>query len=453
MNVEAQGAAVRAAAAKAIRAVRFDGASLKAVMPKAFAGLRDARDRALCEAICFEAVRWLPRYEAVLARLLERPLAAAARDIHGLLLAGIAQLDAMQMAGYAALSSSVEAARVLGQPRFVGVVNGVLRRFQREHATLFAAVDAEPGVRDAHPPWLEQMLRSDWPDTADALLAQNNIAAPLWLRVNQRRGSRDAYLALLRAEGLDADAPDFAPAALRLHAPLAPTCLPGWADGLVSVQDLAAQCVADLLAIEPGQRVLDAGAAPGGKTSHLLERYPDVGEVIALDRDARRLQRVGETLARLGLRATVQTGDAGAPDGWWSGRPFDRILLDAPCSGTGVIRRQPDIKWHRRAGDIATLVALQARLLDALWPLLHAGGRLVYATCSILKDENERQIDAFLARTPDARALPLPAFCGRRSGAGGQRLPGEDGGDGFFYAVLAKSAVSRGHAAADRLPE
>ena len=451
MTEQVQGAAVRAAAAKAIRAVRFDGASLKAVLPKALADLRDTRDRALCEAICFEAVRWMPRYEAVLARLLERPLVAGARDVHGLLLAGLAQLDAMQLADYAALSSSAEAARVLGQPRFVGVVNGVLRRFQREHVALLADVDAEPGVREAHPSWLVETLRRDWSDASAAILANNNVAAPLWLRVNLQRGTRDDYLALLRAEGLDADASDFAPAALRLHGHIAPTRLPGWAEGRVSVQDLSAQCVADLLDVEPGQRVLDAGAAPGGKTAHLLERYPDVGEVIALDRDARRLQRVGETLARLGLKATVQAGDAGAPDGWWSGREFDRILLDAPCSGTGVIRRQPDIKWHRRASDIGSLATLQARLLDGLWPLLRTGGRLVYATCSILKDENERQIDAFLARTPDAVAVPLPDHLGQRSGHGRQRLPGEEGGDGFFYAAMEKTAVAGGGAAARRM--
>ena len=439
-SADPQGAAVRAAAARAIRAVRFDGASLKAVLPKALADLRDSRDRALCEAICFEAVRWMPRYDAVLQRLLERPLMASARDIHGLLLAGLAQLDAMQLADYAALSSSAEAARVLQQPRFVGVVNGVLRRFQREHVALFASVDADLAVRTAHPQWLIDALARDWPDALDDMLVQNNAEAPLWLRVNLQRGSREDYLALLRAEGLDADAPVAMPSALRLHTHLAPTRLPGWSDGRVSVQDYSAQGVAELLAIEPGHRVLDAGAAPGGKTAHMLERYPDVGEVIALDRDARRLQRVGDTLGRLGLKATPQVGDAGSPDGWWSGREFDRILLDAPCSGTGVIRRQPDIKWHRRASDITTLVALQARLLRGLWPMLRVGGRLVYATCSVLKDENERQIDAFLARTPDAVAVPLPDHLGQRSGHGRQRLPGQDGGDGFFYAAMEKRA-------------
>lgn len=448
---EVQGAAVRAAAAKAIRAVRFDGASLKAALPPALANLRDPRDRALCEAICFEAARWMLRYDAVLARLLERPLAANARDVHGLLLAGLAQLDAMQLAEYAALSSTVEAARVLGQPRLVGMVNGVLRRFLREREALFAAVDADIGRRTAHPAWLLDTYTADWPDARDAILDNNNAVPPLWLRVNLQRGTRDAYLARLREAGLDADTSDLAPAALRLHTHLAPTRLPGWDDGDVSVQDLAAQLAAAALDTAPGMRVLDAGAAPGGKTAHLLELQPQI-ELVALDRDARRLQRVGETLARLGLKATVQAGDATSPDGWWSGRAFDRILLDAPCSGTGIVRRQPDIKWHRRSNDIPTLVSLQSRLLDGLWPLLHPGGRLLYATCSILKDENERQIDAFLARTPDARAVPLPDRHGRASGAGRQRLPGEDGGDGFFYAALEKTAGAGGPAAARRVP-
>lgn len=452
---EPQGAGVRAAASKAIRAVRFDGVSLKAVLPKALAGLRDPRDRALCEAICFDAVRWLPRYDAVLARLLDRPLATSARDVHGLLLAGLAQLDAMQLADYAAMSSTVEAVRVLGQPRLVGMVNGVLRRFLREREALFAAVDADPATRHAHPQWLIDTLQRDWPEALDATLAANNAPAPLWLRVNLRHGTRAAYLERLRAEGLDADAPAIAPAALRLHTHLAPTRLPGWDAGDVSVQDLAAQLAAPALGVLPGERVLDAGAAPGGKTAHLLEAHPDI-ELVALDRDARRLQRVGETLARLGLKATVQAGDASAPDGWWSGRAFDRILLDAPCSGTGIVRRQPDIKWHRRAADIPALAALQARLLDGLWPLLRPGGRLLYATCSVLKDENEHQIDAFLARTRSAAAIALPDRHGRASGSGRQRLPGEDGGDGFFYAALEKRvdapAAAAGGRAAGRVP-
>lgn len=445
------GAGVRAAAARVIRAVRFDGVSLKAALPPALAGLDDARDRALCEAICFDAVRWLPRYDAVLARLLQRPLAASARDVHGLLLAGLAQLDAMQLADYAALSSTVDGARVLGHPHLAALVNGVLRRFQREREALFAQVDTDPATRHAFPAWLARRLAADWTDATDAVLEESNRIAPLWLRVNLRHGTRDAYLARLRAEGLDADAPDFAPAALRLHQTLAPTRLPGWDAGDVSVQDLAAQLAAPALGVLPNERVLDAGAAPGGKTGHLLEAHDGI-ELIALDRDPRRLQRVTDTLARLNLRATVQAGDASLPDGWWSGRAFDRILLDAPCSGTGIIRRQPDIKWHRREADILTLVALQARLLDGLWPLLRPGGRLLYATCSVLKDENERQIDAFLARTPDASPADLPAWHGRASGAGRQRLPGEDGGDGFYYAALDKGVAERGAGAAGRGP-
>ncbi|MCX7557608.1 16S rRNA (cytosine(967)-C(5))-methyltransferase RsmB [Xanthomonadaceae bacterium JHOS43] len=433
------GAQVRALAAGVIAAVRFDGRSLKAALPDALARLPDPRDRALCEAICFEAVRWLPRYEFWLTRLLERPLPRAAHTIHGLLLAGLAQLDAMQLADYAAISATAEAARTLRQPRLVGLVNAVLRRFMRERQALHAAAQANAEAASAHPQWLIDALQRDWPQHADALLQHNTEQAPMFLRVNLRRGSRAAYLAKLHEAGIEAiPADDLTSAALRLARPLAPTTLPGWHEGDISVQDLSAQLAAALLDVQSGQRVLDIGAAPGGKTAQILETFPELAELVALDVDAARLSRIETTLSRLQLSAICIAGDGGDPQAWWDGRPFDRILLDAPCSATGVIRRQPDIKWHRRADDIPALVAQQARLLDAAWPMLRPGGRLVYATCSVLRDENDRQIDAFLARTPSAHPLPLPETIGRPAGAGLQHFPQTEGGDGFFYAVLEK---------------
>lgn len=432
------GAPVRAAAAGALRAVRFDGASLKPALAAATLGLDDGRDRALCEAICFEACRWALRYERWLAAMMERPLPASLRDVHALLLAGLAQLDAMAMPPYAAISATAEAARVLRHPRHVGLVNAVLRRFVRE-ADRLRAGDVEPAARHAHPAWFVQALQRDWPDAATRVLEQNNIPGPLWLRANARRVEAEALRARLRDAGHEATRPAFAPDALRLEPGAAPTRLPGWEAGDFSVQDLAPQLTAPLLAAGPGERVLDACAAPGGKAAHLLERVPEA-VLLALDVDAARLRRVEETLQRLGLRAELRVADAAEPAAWWDGRPFDRILLDAPCTGTGVIRRQPDIKLHRRASDIAPLCALQARLLAALWPMLRPGGRLVYATCSVLKDENERQIDAFLGRTPDACPVALAPHYGRVAGAGAQRLPGEDGGDGFFHAALDKRA-------------
>lgn len=434
------GADARAKAAGVITAVRFEGRSLKLALAETLARISDERDRALCEAICFEAIRWMPRYEFWLSQVLDKPLKPGARAAHSLLLAGLAQLDAIGMSPYAAISATTEAARLLGQPKLVGLVNAVLRNFMRRRDELAAAMPGSIEAVTAHPRWLVERLRADWPQEAESLIEQNNARAPMWLRVNRRRGTREDYLAELAAAGIEAFPADetFAPAAVRLKHPQRPTRLPGWEKGRVSVQDLSAQGAAPLLAARPGERVLDIGAAPGGKTAQILETWECLDKVIALDVDKERITRVQSTLTRLGLEAHRVVGDAATPEPWWDGVPFDRILLDAPCSATGVIRRQPDIKWHRRAGDIPALAALQARLLDAAWPMLREGGRLVYATCSVLRDENDRQIDAFLARTPSAEPVPLPAALGQAVGAGVQRFPQADGGDGFFYAALEK---------------
>jgi 16S rRNA (cytosine967-C5)-methyltransferase len=431
----ARGATVRAVAAETIAAVRFEGVSLKARLPHALQRLADPRDRGLCEAICFEACRWTLRYEWLLPRLMPRPLPRSLRAIHALLLAGLAQLDAMALPDYAALSSTAEAARLLKHPRHVGLVNAVLRRFLREREPLQAAQQSDALAQHAHPAWFAAALQRDWGALATQILEQGNRIAPTWLRVNLRRGDVASYRVALQEAGLEPTTSALLPEALRLEQGVPVERLPGWSDARVSIQDLSAQLAAVALEASDGERVLDACAAPGGKTAHLLERCAP-SELLALDQDPVRLERVRATLARLGLEARLRQADAAAPETWWDGVAFDRILLDAPCSGSGVIRRQPDIKLHRRGSDVAALCAQQARLLDALWPMLAAGGRLVYATCSVLKDENERQIDAFLARTPDARSAPLSATFGRVSGAGRQRLPGDDGGDGFFYAAL-----------------
>ena len=294
-------------------------------------------------------------------------------------------------------------------------------------------------MASSHPDWLVDAFAQDWPASVDAILAGGNTPAPLWLRPNATRTDRDALLAALADAGHAASPSAIAAAAVRLDEPVPVSVLPGWHEGHVVVQDAAAQLAVQALAPRPGERVLDACAAPGGKTAQIAERIGE-GKVVGIDIDARRLRQVGELLARLGLedRVSLRAADAGDPAAWWSGQPFDAILLDAPCSATGILRRQPDIKWHRRASDIPALVALQARLLDALWPLLRPGGRLLYATCSLLRDENDRQVDAFLARTADARAQPLAEAFGHAAGAGRQRFPGDDGTDGFFYALLHK---------------
>jgi 16S rRNA (cytosine967-C5)-methyltransferase len=437
---EDKGARPRAIAARVLDAVLHRGRSLKAELAQALPALADVRDRALVEAICFAALRQQARADAALRAWVPRPLGKRDGELRALLHAGFAQLDPLGLAPHAAVDATVGAARVLGRAHQRGMVNALLRRAQREGLPA-APADA------AWPAWLRERLRADWPDEYAAIVAASASPAPMWLRVNRLHGSRDDYAARLREAGIEATGDDALPDALRLDAPVAVAALPGFDSGDVSVQDGAAQAVADALPTPPGapasgRRLLDACAAPGGKAAHLLERDPSL-RLTALDVDPRRLERVRETLARLGIGAdaTLHVADAAAldtadPGAWWDGVPFDAVLLDAPCSATGIVRRQPDVLLHRRAADLDALTALQARLLDAAWRVLSPGGVLLYATCSILHAENAGQVEAFLARTADAVAEPLDHRFGRVSGAGRQRLPGDRGMDGFFYARL-----------------
>lgn len=426
------GAAPRAAAARVLDAVLHHGRSLKAELSVALPKIADPRDRALVEAICFAVLRHPRRYEDALAAWVPRPLPKRDSELKALLFAGFAQLDPMQLPAHAAVAATVEAARTLGRRHQAGLVNALLRRAQRE--------GIPAGDVHAHwPAWLREHIARDWPDDELAVLDASAAEPPMWLRVNRRQGSREQYLARLHEVGIEAHADEALPDALRLDTPVAVAALPGFAEGAASVQDMSAQLVAQALAATPGARVLDACAAPGGKAAHLLERDAAL-RLTALDIDAERLHRVRSGFARLRLGEQVQlkAADAADPKAWWDGAPFDAVLLDAPCSATGIVRRQPDVLQHRRASDLTTLVATQSRLLDALWSTLAPGGVLLYATCSILKAENAAQVDAFLARTPNAVAEPLDERFGRVSGAGRQRLPGEQGGDGFYYARLRK---------------
>jgi 16S rRNA (cytosine967-C5)-methyltransferase len=398
--------------------------------------------RAGTQALSFQVLRGLGGALAVRSRLAPRTPPAAA---DALLLSAIALLWPAESPPYAEhtlVDQAVAAARRLA-PRSAGFINAVLRRFLRERETLCPAVQADPMARFNHPAWWTERLRNDWPDQADAILRSNNEHPPMVLRVNARRGTAAAYLERLTAAGISAHAGP-GPHAVTLAQPRPVTRLPGFAEGDVSVQDAAAQLAAPLLlgaGLPPQARVLDACAAPGGKTAHLLELAEL--DVTALDRDAGRLIRVNETLQRLGLRANVRCADAGAPSTWWDGVAFDAILLDAPCSASGIVRRHPDIRWLRRATDINTLAGTQARLLEALWPLLRPGGRLLYCTCSVFKAEGSFQIDAFLQRNPNARHSRSPVAPGQllplpdndtTPAAPAQRSPG----DGFHYALIEK---------------
>ena len=425
----------RALAAQALSRIVHDGVSLRVCFATFSTKLSDARDRALLSALLHAGARWWLRFDAALQGLLERPLHEREPQVHALLLLGLVQLEILGLPEYAAVAATVEATRALGKPKFANLANAILRRWLRERDARNAALDADAVTASAHPRWLIQAIATDWPDQADAILAANNEQAPLWLRVNRRRSARADLVARFGAEGIASESPAALPHALVLKQSLDITRLPGYAEGLFSVQDGAAQFATDLLGAGDGVRVLDACAAPGGKAAHILENANV--DLVALDRDPQRLPRMQDNLARLGLRADVRAGDASEPSTWWDGRQFERILLDAPCSATGIIRRQPDVKLHRRATDIGALARQQARLLDALWPMLAPGGRLVYATCSLLAAENSAVIAEFLARHAAAKVQAVPIGW-HTSGAGVQNLPGEGGMDGFYYAIVDK---------------
>jgi 16S rRNA (cytosine967-C5)-methyltransferase len=423
------GAHVRALAARLNDRVVTGGRSLASLDE---AGELDERDRPLLMAMLQASLRWHHRFDWQLGRLLDKPLRRRDGVLAALLRIGLTQIQALRIPDHAAVAATVAAADELGLGRARGLVNAVLRRYQRERADIDERTARETIARFSHPGWLIEALKNDWPDDWQNLLDANNVLPPLWLRVNRRRSTRAAYLERLQAGGLAARPAAAFPDAVLLAEACPVDRLPGFGDGLVSVQDAGAQRAADLMRLEPGLRVLDACAAPGGKTAHLLERCPGLAELVALDCDAARLERLTSNLIRLGLEATLVAQDATAPEIWFDGRRFDRVLVDAPCSATGVIRRHPDIKLLRRAGDLPGLTRLQGRLLDALWPLLEPGGRLVYVTCSLLQAENLGVTQGFVARAADAA---LAAF---GSDEHFQLLPGETNTDGFYYACLDK---------------
>ncbi len=435
---------VRAVAARLVCAVLHQGASLNEHMAPAQERVA-ARDRALLQEMVYGVLRWHLRLEGYAELLLQRPLKTRDRDVHCLLLVGLYQLLYMRLPDYASISSTVASARAgLGKPWAAGLLNGVLRNCQRQGDALAARVDGNESARLAHPLWLLQSLQQDWPGHWQEIVAANNARAPMALRVNLQRGDRDRYLARLANAGIGARAGARSPAAVVLDEPTDVQRLPGFAAGEVSVQDEAAQLAAELLQVPAGAQVLDACAAPGGKTAHLLERYPDA-KVTALDADQRRLAKVTETLDRLQLQAQVRCADAAQPEQWHEpGRHYARILLDAPCSATGVIRRHPDIKALRRASDIESLAHRQAALLDGIWPLLEPGGILLYSTCSVLARENAQQVATFVGRRDDVEDLPIDAQWGRPQAHGRQILPGDDDMDGFYFALLRKQATAGG---------
>ncbi|MFA0439655.1 16S rRNA (cytosine(967)-C(5))-methyltransferase [Vibrio sp. 10N.286.49.C2] len=423
---------VRAVAANILFQVVDKGQSLSNALPAGQQQVKP-RDQALLQEICFGALRILPRLESIASELMDKPLKGKQRVFHHLILVGIYQIGNMRIPAHAAVGETVEATKTLKGPKLRGLINAVLRNYQRNQEKLDEISMSHNAGKYGHPSWLLKLLQASYPDQWADILEANNTKAPMWLRVNHQHHSRDEYLELLKNEGIDCTPHSEAQDALRLAAPCDVTSLPGFDKGWVSVQDAAAQLSLNYLKPQDGELILDCCAAPGGKTAHILERTTG-SNVVAIDCDENRLKRVHDNLERLQLQATVVCGDARTPQEWWQGEQFDRILLDAPCSATGVIRRHPDIKWLRRADDIAALAELQREIFDAMWQQLKAGGTMVYATCSITPQENVEQVKAFLARTTNAELIGSDI-----SNPGRQILPGEEDMDGFYYAVLKKS--------------
>ena len=425
----------RLIAARTLSRVLLDGQSLTTALEAALQTVESGKDRAFIQALCYGVCRTYHRLDFILTELLAKPLKDL--DVKALVLVGLYQLKYMRVKPHAAVSETVLAARK--KPWVKVLINALLRSYLREQDSLEQKADNVQYALVSHPDWLIRQIEQDWPQQAQQILLENNQPPPMALRVNLARISRDQYLQQLSEQGIEAAVVSFCPSAIILDKPVAVDLLPGFFEGLVSVQDAAAQLAAGLLDVQAGHRILDVCAAPGGKAAHILEHQPRLKELVAVDVDASRMQRVSDTLQRLKLLATLVVGDAANPQDWWDGQLFDRILLDAPCSALGVIRRHPDIKLLRRAEDIKSLQALQLNILHAVWPLLAPGGIMLYATCSILKQENEQQIDAFLAVHSDAVELPIDAVWGIEGSHGLQIMTGESAMDGFYYARLGKS--------------
>ncbi len=428
---------LRYIAAQVIMAVT-EGRSLADCLEPALQPLNDPRDRAFVQALCYGVCRFYYRIDAVLAALLSKPMKAKDVDVHALLCVGLYQLMMMRVPPHAAVTETVNAVAALNKPWARGLVNAILRAYLREAERLMSAFDGDLEATYAHPDWWIGKLQRDWPDDWQHILEANNAHPPMSLRVNARLVTREAYLAQL---------PDATPipetnTGIILSTPSPVEALPGFADGVVSVQDGAAQLATSLLNLAPGQRVLDACAAPGGKLTHILEVMPDVSAIVAVEKDRERLASIQENLQRLNMNAVCIHADAGDVTQWWDGQLFDRILLDAPCSASGVVRRHPDIKLLRQPTDLKALVKEQRYLLEKLWPLLQPGGVLVYATCSVFSEENVGVLSAFLAEHRDALENKIDATWGLACAIGRQILPGMHGMDGFYYAVLQKRGSS-----------
>ncbi len=426
---------LRADAAQALFLVLEQGQSASDVLPFLQEQHKD-QDKAWLQEMVYGVLRQLPLLQHWLRQMLDKPLKNRFKITEHLLILGFYQLAFSRVSEHAAVSETVDACKALNIEAMRGLVNGVLRNFIRNETK--HQLPDNPQVLSGLPKWLYKRLEQQYPESITQIAENLQARPPLWLRINQRIKTRAEYAKALEQAGISFQLSPEHPDGLIIEDKCDIKQLPGFDDGWFAVQDGAAQLAAYLLSPKAGERVLDCCAAPGGKTCHILELQPDLAKCIALDASANRLTRVHENLQRLGLEADVICADAADPASWWDQHQFDRILLDAPCSATGVIRKHPDIKWLRKSADIEQLASLQKEMLDAIWPLLAPGGTLLYATCSVLSQENSEQVANFLQRTPDARLSPISENESAEL-PGRQILPGEQQMDGFYYARLVKS--------------
>ena len=404
-------------------------------------GFSDAgQEKAWIQELCYGTLRWYIQLDYLLGLLLDKPVRKKDSDIKYLLLGGLYQLKFMQTPAYAVVSETVAVCKQLKRISAKGLVNAVLRRYQREADTLESCLEDSLQVSSSHPQWLINRLQQDWPQQYLGLIEANNNRPPMYLRVNCLKTDRESYLLKLQQADIIAEPCAYTELGIRLIQPSPVELLPGFFEGLVSVQDLAAQLASHLLQLEPGQAVLDACAAPGGKSAAILETEPGINKLVLVEKDPGRADKIRENFERLQLAASIKISDMMYLNNWWDGTEFDRILLDAPCSATGVIRRHSDIKLLRTEQQVDEVNMVQKQLLECAWSVLKPGGLLLYATCSVLKQENSDTIRAFLTSQTACELLPIQAPWGLDTGYGTQILTGSDGMDGFFYAVMKKHA-------------